>query len=959
MLSMATIKASPGVAARYYTQGDYYEKDGNEPTEWGGSGSAALGLEGAVDADTFQALLAGSLPDGHKAGWDKSGVEHHPGWDLTFSAPKGVSIMATIGGDTRLIDAHRNAVKEALKFAESYMHVRERLKDGSYRIKPTGSLVAAQFTEFFSRSLDAQMHTHAVLANATYDEDRGAWYAVHSPALFAMKMAMGQVYRNRLAVDTLSAGHAIVTEKDTGLFDLRDMPRELININSQRRKQVLDYAKEHDWKSAADFAKATLLTRPNKAKTDHERVIDDLKERAGDYMQDLEKLHSEALKNTGKAKALDPEHARDAALHSVKHLAAREAVFEHGNLIKEALKASIGETRIDDIEAALKELKGREKIQQTSFQTGGKYIFHGRTVNQSLAWEAKVAEAIVKHRDQVWPLASKPTIERTLRASKLTDEQKEAAQFVLRSRDRAVAVIGVAGSGKSHLIRTLKNATPSRQYLALAPTATAAIDLGKSSGIKGKTLQKFLETGGRDAGRNSILIVDEASMASTRQALRLLSIAEARKARVIFVGDTKQFDAIDQGKPLSLLMAQGLRGPFIGTSFRQKNAPMQQIVKEARDGKIGTVLNMLGDRLKQVEASELAREIAEAWAKNERRNDIQIAALDNSSRIAINSEIRRHLQNEGKVGKEDHAFHILSSKALTYAQMRLADYYKKDNILVFHMGQKALDIARDSKFRVIKSDGREVTLKDERTGERLKLDPAKTSLRGATLYDMQERKLSKGDRIQWRKNLKDPRVQNGHTGKIERIDGNTAEIKFDHGVKRAVDLKEHPYWDHGYALTVYKQQGKTTPVNWVVANTSRAGEVTQKSLYVSLTRAERSVQLFTDDRARFENAVKNNPGGKTSSLEGRGALADLKASVFDRPQSFTERLLDRLPDHFRTLGANIVDIARERGLRDRTSEAHTTKHADLAKITAIREAAEKQPDTTPHKDHAPDPGRDR
>ena len=958
MLSIGTIKASPGVAARYYTQGDYYEKDGSEPTEWGGCGAAALGLIGSVDAGTFKALLAGSLPEGHSIGWKRSGKDHRPGYDLTFSAPKGVSIMATVGGDTRLIEAHHNAVKEALKFAETYAHVRQRLSDGSYKIKLTGSLIIAQFTEFFSRALDPHLHTHSVVANATNDKDRDAWYALHGDAFYTMGMAIGQVYRNALAPDVKALGYQIRAEKDTGLFDIKNVPQVLLEVYSQRRKAIEEYAKENDWKSAADFARATLLTRPNKAKANHEHVIDDLKERAGDQLRVLEALKLEAHQN-GKPFIVDHQHVRGAAVHSVRHLAAREAVFEYGNLIKEALKASIGETRVGDIEAVLKDLKGREKIQETSFQTGGKYIFHGRTINQSLAWEAKVAEAIIKHRDQVWPLASKQTIERSLRASQLTDEQKDAVRSILRSRDRAVAVIGVAGSGKSHLIKTLKTATPSRQYLALAPTATAAIDLGKSAGIEGKTLQKFLETGGREAGRNSVLIVDEASMASTRQALRLLSIAEARRARVILVGDTKQFDAIDQGKPLALLMEQGLRGPFIGTSFRQKNASMQQIVKAARDGKVGTVLNMLGDRLKQIETSDLAPEIAQAWAKNERRNDIQIAALDNSSRIAINSEIRRHLQKEGKVGKEDHAFHILSSKALTHAQMRIADYYKKDNILVFHMGQKALEVARDSMLRVVKSDGRDVTLKDEHTGEKLKLDPSKTNLRGATLYDVQDRKLSKGDRIQWRKNLRDTNIQNGHTGTIKRIDGNSAEIKFDHGVKRAVDLKEHPYWDHGYALTVYKQQGKTTPVNWVVANTSRSGEVTQKLLYVSLTRAERSVQLFTDDRARFENVVKNNPGGKTSSLEGRGALADLKASVFDRPQSFTERLLDRLPDQLRTLSANIVDIARERGLKGHTSEAQVSKHADLTKVTAITEAVEQRPDTTLQKDDGRDTGRDR
>ena len=943
MLSLAVIKASPAVAARYYTEGDYYTKDGDEPSEWSGSGAAQLGLDGTVDTAAFKDLLGGMLPEGHVAGWEGSGKDHRPGWDLTFSAPKGLSVMAIVAGDTRLIDAHNKAVAEALAFAETYAHVRERTDDKSYRIKPTASTVVAQFTEFFSRALDPHLHTHCVFANATYDKDRDAWYALHSDALYAMKMAIGQVYRNALALEVRPVGYSPAVERDTGLFDLKGVPCDLLGIYSQRRSAILDYAEKHDWASAAKLARATLLTRPNKAKTEHDRVLSDLRERAGEHLEHIEDLKQTSMskEHTSKDHRPSAETSKQAAEHAVQHLAAREAVFEQGNLVKEALKVSIGDTRLGDVERALKKLEGRNQIQKTSFQTGGKYIFHGRTINQSIAWEAKVAEAIMQTRDQVWPLGSEARVNSLLQASKLTPEQAEAARFTLRSRDRALAIIGVAGAGKSHLIRSLKKATPSRTYLALAPTSTAAIDLGKSAGIAGQTLSRFLETGGRDIGRNSVLIVDEASMASTRQALRLLSIASVRKARVIFVGDTKQLDAVDQGNPLALLVDQGLRGPFIGRSFRQKNAAMRALVKDAREGNINKVLYQLGSRVKQYDPDKIASEIADAWWKHKNRSSIQIAALENASRIAINRELRSRLQTEGKIDERDHKFTILSSKALTHAQMRIADYYKMGDVLVFHMGQKSLGIERDQRFNVVGTVEKNILLADDKTGEKLSFDPAKTGLRGATLYESQKRHLAVGDQIQWRKNLRDDRsVQNGHTGVIKDIRGPVAKIAFDHGVNRELNLRDNPYWDHGYALTVYKQQGKTTPINWVVADTSRAGEINQKSLYVSLTRAEYSVALFTDDKGRFERAIRNNPGGKTSSLEGRGALADLKADITQNRQTLAEKLIDKLPDHLRTLGSNIVDIARER----RGQQPKTTQHPELARLSALREQAEHKPD---------------
>lgn len=207
MLSMSAIKASPTVATNYYVKGDYYTKGEDEPSAWTGNGAAALGLEGGVDAGTFKAVLEGNLPAGHKAGWEKSNSEHRPGWDLTFNAPKSVSILATLGDDKRLVDAHMAAVKEALEFVETYAHVRERREDSTIIHKATGNIVAAQFTEFFSRALDPHLHTHCPVANMTYDKERGAWYALESHPLLKMKMAAGQVYRSALALTVKDLGY--------------------------------------------------------------------------------------------------------------------------------------------------------------------------------------------------------------------------------------------------------------------------------------------------------------------------------------------------------------------------------------------------------------------------------------------------------------------------------------------------------------------------------------------------------------------------------------------------------------------------------------------------------------------------------------------------------------------------------------------------------------------------------
>lgn len=635
MLSIGKITGSPGTVAKYYASGDYYSKEGNEPSEWSGEGAKRLGLEGAVSAKDLTKVLSGILPDGQKTGWQKANVQHHPGWDLTFSAPKGISIQSIVAGDKRLIKAHEKAVGRALKFVESYAYVRVRGDDKKVRYRQTGNIVAAKFTEFLSRALDPHLHTHAPISNMTYDKERGAWYALDSAAFYAIKMAAGQVYRNELAAACLALGYEIFRNAETGLFDIKGIPERLIEIYSSRRKQIIEHAAEKGWKSAAAFAIATLLTRPDKAKTNHQKVLEDLKQRGARYLGSLKKLMRSTSDRPKPTR--DPRAADRAANHGIAHLTATEAVVEHGHIIREALKSDIGNVTIDETEAALQRRGGRQEYLTARHETGGKHIYQGRTTDASLAWEVRLAKQVLRQRDVVWPLANKEVVEAHLAQSQLTDEQRAAAEFVLRSRDRAVVVSGVAGAGKSHLVKAIKDGAPYRNYLALAPTATAAIDLGGSAVIPSDTLAGFLQTGGKNVGRNSVLFVDEASMSSTRQAVRLLEIAERRKARIVFLGDVKQLDAVEQGKPFDLLMRMGLRQIFIEKSFRQKNVPMQTVVKAAREGKYAQVFATLGDRVKQYQAGELAAKMARQWMEDPNRSHIQIAALENSTRIEANA----------------------------------------------------------------------------------------------------------------------------------------------------------------------------------------------------------------------------------------------------------------------------------------------------------------------------------
>lgn len=157
-------------ASVYYEADDYYSEDGTAPSVWLGKGAAELGLSGEVDQEAFTRLLHGQITKDQRLGTHRDGEwSHRPGWDLTFSAPKSVSVMAEVAGDRRLIEAHEAAVQRTLALAEQHLAATRIREDGEVRREVTQNLVIASFRHGTSRALDPQLHSHNVILNMTQD----------------------------------------------------------------------------------------------------------------------------------------------------------------------------------------------------------------------------------------------------------------------------------------------------------------------------------------------------------------------------------------------------------------------------------------------------------------------------------------------------------------------------------------------------------------------------------------------------------------------------------------------------------------------------------------------------------------------------------------------------------------------------------------------------------------------
>lgn len=213
---------------------------------WAGKGAEQLGLQGSVDKDVFTRLLEGRLPDGADLSRMQDGSnKHRPGYDLTFSAPKSVSMMAMLGGDKRLIDAHNQAVDFAVRQVEALASTRV-MTDGQSETVLTGNLVMALFNHDTSRDQEPQLHTHAVVANVT--QYNGEWKTLSSDKVgktgfienvYANQIAFGRLYREKLKEQVEALGYETEVVGKHGMWEMPGVPVEAFSGRSQTIREAV------------------------------------------------------------------------------------------------------------------------------------------------------------------------------------------------------------------------------------------------------------------------------------------------------------------------------------------------------------------------------------------------------------------------------------------------------------------------------------------------------------------------------------------------------------------------------------------------------------------------------------------------------------------------------------------------------------------------------------------------
>src|SRR5208283_2814228 len=460
-------------------------------------------------------------------------------YDFTISAPKSISLLAVLGGDVRLVQAHQTAVAAALEELESCAAARVR-QGGANGDRTTGNLVLAVYHHDTSRELDPQLHTHAVAANLTYDGAEGRWKALQASGIYEQRAYLTEVYRNALAREVCSLGYEIDDRrsskgKNLG-FEIRGVSDELLEKYSQRSEQrdraIAEFV-ESKGRQPSDNEIAVLV-RESRADKLVEISTTEVHSRQTARLTPEESLTLEQIReqvlDRSQTQRLGPDSAVPSLDYAKQHVFERVSVALDHELLTEALRHGRG--RID-----LADLKGEFSLEESN----GRILQAGKEVatRESLDRERDMIERINRGIGQFERLGGQHEF---ADSAFLRPEQKQAIEFVLDSRDLAVNIRGAAGTGKTATLQELQRGLEEsgRQVLAVAPTMSAVEELQKVGFSDAITVERLLQ--GRNAQTDlfrKALIVDEAGMVSGRQMSELLKLADEQSMRIIFSGDTK------------------------------------------------------------------------------------------------------------------------------------------------------------------------------------------------------------------------------------------------------------------------------------------------------------------------------------------------------------------------------------------------------------------------------------
>jgi len=858
---------------------NYYKQGDTVKGEWQGELVASLGLSGEVSPLEFARLSEGKHPQTEEQmvkhrtaqeytnpdGTTTKAVEHRAGWDATFSAPKSVSLTALVGGDERVREAHRAAVTTALIELERYTQARI---GGNNPAETTGKLIAAKFEHDTARPVDGyaapQLHTHSVIFNVTERADGAGngkqMRALQERAFFESQNYATAVYQSALTYQLRNLGYELEAGK-SGAPEIKGYSQEYLEASSPRSQQIREALEKSGYSGPEAAQIAVHSTRDRKQTLTPEQVLTAHKVMAADFGNQPEKVVA-AAREIARKQDRQPDgrdgNARGRAQEAVTYVRdsnfEREAVVDERHIMRDALRRGMGETTYAQVRA---EFDARQERGDFLSRTVAKHE-SGRsfTTPETIANERANVAHVLKGRSTVEPMMSAEHAQAQANTREfLNPKQRAVIQEVLNSTDRIHGLQGLAGTGKTTTLASIREGAEQSGYTVegFAPSSKAAGQL-REAGISATTLQSFVARGkaGADPDARHLYMLDESSLASTRQ-MRSFLEKIGPNDRVLVIGDTRQHQAVEAGRPFQQMQEAGMQTSRLDQIVRQKDPELLKAVQHLANNETKTGIKMLADQERVTEIANPKERIA-AIAKDyaaQPENTI-IVSPDNRSRQEINQAVRIELLAKGTLAEDGRQLTTLAHRSdMTGADRTWAARYNTGDVLQYTTGSKAEGIKRDSFATVRGVDSKANTLTVELDhGATVKYDPKR--LRGVNAYREVSREFATGDRIQFTAQDKNLGVANRDLGTITSMEPGKLTVRLDGKDERTVsfDPAKLRGFDHGYAVTSHSSQGLTA--GRVLANIdtdSGRNLINTRLAYVALSRASEDARVYTNDAA--------------------------------------------------------------------------------------------------------------
>lgn len=931
----------------YYKDKDDYYLDDKMAAEWYGKGAAALGLAGEIDPRDFRDVLAGT----YGGAASQNPERHTPGWDVTFSAPKSVSVAALVDGDRRVIDAWDQAVRKGLDYLEEHAAItRQRGADGDYDYRNTNSLVIGAVRHATNRNLDPQLHTHAVVANMTPDPATGKFRSLDSrQGLYKHQIAANNIVMNDLAASMRGLGYDVadwnVRGNDAVSFDIGGVPPNLRDEFSSRKREIdaelAARGTSRGEASAAAREAATLDTRSPKEHVPAAELRKQWRDRA-------RAIGYEPGARPAPSAAMEPRECGAAAAEAVKaatdHLAERATRFTSDAVMEQARIVSQGRARDEDLKKAIEQARDRgELIDRTTLQDAPgnrKAIVDGFTTSEGV----RIEQAMLRHADRIAAAgAGKPRIgERTVGENSeartdaaireqearsgyaFTDEQRAAVHGILGSESGLHIIQGYAGTAKTtSVLATVAEQARAGGWKvkALAPTNSAATTLGDAIGVAAGSIASEIHQQRPDAGytgpapTGEVWIVDEAGMASAQDKEALLAKAERAGARVILVGDEKQIGSVGAGAAFEQIKDAHPAATYGLTEIkRQTSQQLREAVYDAIKGDSKAALDKV--EVHEHKGSDAAiAAVADDYMRHAAAGkEVMAITLSRDDRDGVNAEVQRRREAGGEV-IDARSVKTLRDKQWTDAQRADAARYKPGDVIEaqrdFRGGPKKGETAivigvEGGKVRVQRADGRDWTLDPKRTDKFAVLD------QGETRMGAGDKIVAKGAIAAGGEKGQPVEIKNGTDMTVDRVrpDGRI-DVHFGKDQRATIDARNGVRADLGYAQTANQAQGRTVDVAIADMRSTQRRLADQQRMYVALSRAREKAIVHTDNKAKLAETLGGNTGRKETAIgDGRRApSADRHGQERKMPQVTPTRAGDlakpaRAPRH--RLGSTLM-----------------------------------------------------